>query len=77
MLLGVIVDLNILVLMGAILIVVFTRRLEREQCGFCLDKPFLSIVIPAHNEEVRLPVTLQQVAEFTRAAGLPHRSHRG
>ena len=30
-----------------------------------MDKPFLSIGIPAHNEEVRLPATLQQVAEFT------------
>lgn len=29
-----------------------------------MEKPFLSIVIPAHNEEARLPVTLQQVAEF-------------
>lgn len=31
-----------------------------------MDKPFLSIIIPAHNEEDRLSVTLQQVLEFTR-----------
>lgn len=30
-----------------------------------MEKPYLSIVIPAHNEEDRLPVTLQQVLEFT------------
>ncbi len=28
------------------------------------DSPFLSIVIPAHNEEQRLPKTLEQVIEF-------------
>jgi dolichyl-phosphate beta-glucosyltransferase len=31
-----------------------------------LDTPFLSIVIPAHNEEARLPVSLQRVLEFSR-----------
>ena len=31
-----------------------------------MDKPFLSIIIPAHNEEARLPDTLQQVLEFTQ-----------
>lgn len=36
-----------------------------------MDKPFLSIVIPAHNEEVRLPVTLQQVLEFTSKQDYP------
>lgn len=29
-----------------------------------MEQPYLSIVIPAHNEELRLPVTLQQVCEF-------------
>ena len=29
--------------------------------------PFLSIVIPAYNEEKRLPPTLHKVAEFLRA----------
>jgi glycosyltransferase involved in cell wall biosynthesis len=36
-----------------------------------LDKPFLSIVIPAHNEEVRLPVTLQQVKDFAARQDYP------
>jgi len=36
-----------------------------------LEKPFLSIVIPAHNEEARLPVTLQQVAEFIAQQAYP------
>jgi glycosyltransferase involved in cell wall biosynthesis len=29
-----------------------------------LPKPFLSLIIPAHNEEARLPETLKQVVEF-------------
>lgn len=45
--------------------------IKRELGGFCLDKPFLSIVIPAHNEEARLPVTLQQVADFTAKQDYP------
>jgi glycosyltransferase involved in cell wall biosynthesis len=36
-----------------------------------LDIPFLSIVIPAHNEEVRLPVTLQQVKDFAANQNYP------
>lgn len=36
-----------------------------------MEKPFLSIVIPAHNEEARLPVTLQQVAEFIAQQAYP------
>lgn len=31
-----------------------------------MANPFLSIVIPAHNEETRLPQTLEQVFDFTR-----------
>jgi len=31
-----------------------------------LHRPFLSIIIPAYNEELRLPPTLQQIAEFLR-----------
>jgi len=30
-----------------------------------LPKPFLSLIIPAHNEETRLPDTLRQVLEFS------------
>ena len=29
-----------------------------------LEKPLLSIVIPAHNEEHRLPQTLEKIADF-------------
>lgn len=36
-----------------------------------MDIPFLSIVIPAHNEESRLPDTLQQVAEFVSQQSYP------
>jgi dolichyl-phosphate beta-glucosyltransferase len=32
-----------------------------------LTAPFLSIIIPAHNEEHRLPVTLEKVFDFLRA----------
>jgi len=31
-----------------------------------LQRPFLSIIIPAYNEELRLQPTLQQIAEFLR-----------
>jgi len=34
-------------------------------------KPFLSIVIPAHNEENRLPDTLEQVFNFLRKQSFP------
>jgi glycosyltransferase involved in cell wall biosynthesis len=34
-----------------------------------LSKPFLSIVIPAHNEEMRLPRTLEQVFAFLAGQG--------
>jgi dolichyl-phosphate beta-glucosyltransferase len=30
------------------------------------EQPFLSIIIPAYNEELRLPPTLQQIANFLR-----------
>lgn len=33
-----------------------------------MTAPFLSVIIPAHNEEHRLPRTLRQVWEFLRAA---------
>lgn len=36
-----------------------------------MNEPFLSIVIPAHNEESRLPLTLQQVAEFAARQDYP------
>lgn len=32
-----------------------------------MSVPFLSIIIPAHNEEHRLPVTLEQIFRFLRA----------
>jgi dolichyl-phosphate beta-glucosyltransferase len=32
-----------------------------------LTHPFLSIIIPAHNEESRLPTTLERVLDFTQA----------
>lgn len=32
-----------------------------------MTQPFLSIIIPAHNEESRLPATLEQVLIFTQA----------
>ena len=31
-----------------------------------MSQPFLSLVFPAHNEESRLPVTLEQTAEFLK-----------
>ena len=31
-----------------------------------LQHPFLSVIIPAYNEEMRLPLTLQRIAEFLR-----------
>jgi glycosyltransferase involved in cell wall biosynthesis len=34
-------------------------------------RPFLSLVIPAYNEEARLPETLRQVAEFARSETRP------
>jgi dolichyl-phosphate beta-glucosyltransferase len=36
-----------------------------------LSGPFLSIVIPAHNEETRLPETLKQVFEFVSRQSYP------
>lgn len=39
------------------------RDIKRLQ-GEPLNKPFLSLIIPAHNEETRLPGTLNQVIEF-------------
>jgi len=36
------------------------------------ERPFLSIIIPAFNEEKRLPPTLQRIADFLRAQ--PYRS---
>ena len=33
--------------------------------------PFLSLIIPAHNEEARLPETLKQVFEFTERQSYP------
>jgi dolichyl-phosphate beta-glucosyltransferase len=32
-----------------------------------MSKPFLSIIIPAHNEENRLPDTLAQVVQFLQS----------
>jgi glycosyltransferase involved in cell wall biosynthesis len=32
-----------------------------------MNKPFLSIIIPAYNEETRLPGSLEKLAAFTAA----------
>ena len=36
-----------------------------------METPFLSIIIPAHNEALRLPATLARVADFVRAQSYP------
>ena len=36
-----------------------------------MSKPTLSIIIPAYNEEKRLPTTLTKVAEFVSAQSFP------
>lgn len=36
-----------------------------------METPFLSIIIPAHNEALRLPKTLERVAAFVRAQSYP------
>jgi dolichyl-phosphate beta-glucosyltransferase len=36
-----------------------------------LDTPFLSVIIPAHNEETRLPDTLRQVLEYAEKQTYP------
>ena len=36
-----------------------------------MDKPFLSIIIPAYNEEKRLPKTLEQVIAFLQSQDYP------
>lgn len=36
-----------------------------------MTKPFLSIIIPARNEERRLPQTLEQVAHFAQTRAIP------
>jgi glycosyltransferase involved in cell wall biosynthesis len=36
-----------------------------------LTQPYLSLIIPAHNEETRLPITLRQVAEFAEKQPYP------
>lgn len=36
---------------------------------YSMDQPLLSIIIPAYNEEARLPESLAQVAEFVAAQG--------
>jgi dolichyl-phosphate beta-glucosyltransferase len=36
-----------------------------------LDTPFLSLIIPAHNEETRLPDTLRQVLEYADKQAYP------
>jgi len=38
--------------------------LARHQPNRDEDRPFLSIVVPAYNEEARLPASLQAIAEF-------------
>lgn len=43
----------------------FFRTIDRVTRDEVLNKPFLSIIIPAHNEENRLPVTLTKVFAFT------------
>ena len=48
--------------------------LYAERSLIALSHPLLSIIIPAHNEERRLPRTLEQVFAFLRAAELRGRS---
>lgn len=36
-----------------------------------MDTPYLSLIIPAHNEEIRLPETLRQVLEFAAGQTYP------
>lgn len=35
------------------------------------EPPYLSIIVPAHNEEQRLPQTLEQIADFLRLQSYP------
>lgn len=41
--------------------------LDRPAAAPCADRPDLSIVIPAYNEQERLPATLQRWSEYLRA----------
>ena len=36
-----------------------------------MEKPFLSIIIPAYNEEARLPASLEKIAAFLAAQSYP------
>ena len=45
----------------------FAQRVERKDQVFSLDIPLLSIVIPVHNEENRLPQALEKIVPFLRA----------
>lgn len=45
--------------------------MARHQPNRDEDRPFLSIVVPAYNEEARLPASLQAIAEFVEQQAYP------
>ncbi len=45
--------------------------MARHQPNRDEDRPFLSIVVPAYNEEARLPASLQAIAEFVEQQPYP------
>ncbi len=45
--------------------------MARHQPNRDEDRPFLSIVVPAYNEEARLPASLQDIAEFVEQQTYP------
>lgn len=45
--------------------------MARHQPNRDEDRPFLSIVVPAYNEEARLPASLQAIAEFVEQQTYP------